>query len=263
VHASGFFGNGIADLGLGDDPASSLLRGHGRSGATQNAGIKSSTPDGGLWPKPEGWESMSFGDTRRHFNCKAWAHDQTKPLPTLEDWKYFQHKYQINVDKDATFDDPVPPTMGYTLGEGGPPPYDAKHTADGKGRGLFASRDIKKGELVHDGGRSDFVYPDAMAWRRFIFSLPRNKACDQADWTWTQRLEENGSLRILGAMNISILLNSSRNKPNILPKSDSSSKFYALRDIAKDEQLLMNYRVYETNWGKVGLGKKQVSPSGT
>lgn len=34
------------------------------------------------WPKPNGWESMGFHDVRKHFKCKAYAHDQTKPLPT-------------------------------------------------------------------------------------------------------------------------------------------------------------------------------------
>ena len=41
---------------------------------------------------------------------------------------------------------------------------------------------------------------------------------------------------------------------NVNPESSYSSKFYALRDIMKGEELLTDYGVYDTRWGKVGLG---------
>jgi len=215
-----------------------------------------------VWPKPYGWESYSFGLIRKHFACKACAHDQKKPLPTLQDWQLFRSQYSEMVDNKHIFrDDPVPPTMGYTLSDTrGPPPYYAEHSADGRGRGLFASRDIKKGELVHDGTDSDVMFPDAMSWRRFIFSLPRNRACDMIDWTWTQKLEENGKHRIFAAINISILLNGGKDgkNVNINPDSSTSSKFYATRDIEKGEELLTNYKMYDTKWAEVGLGENTI-----
>ena len=76
-------------------------------------------------------------------------------------------------------------------GNGNPPPYYAGH--GDRGRGLFASRDIKKGELVHDGNKSDIQFPsddDGLAWRRLVFNLPRNKACDVIDWSWTAQTEK-------------------------------------------------------------------------
>ena len=36
------------------------------------------------WPKPDGWTKLGFYDIRKHFSCKEYAHDQTKPLPTME-----------------------------------------------------------------------------------------------------------------------------------------------------------------------------------
>lgn len=208
----------------------------------------------GMWPKPNNWESLRFGDIRHHFKCKVYAHDQTKPLPTIEDWTMFQSKYKDNVDKTAKFEDPVLPTMGYTIGDGGPPPFYAKHSLDGRGRGLFASRNIKKGELVHDGTTSDVLFPDAMTWRHFIFSLPRNKACDMIDWTWTQKTEEDGAFKIFSAINISILFNSGGStSSNVNPRSSTSSKFYATREVAMGEELLCTYGLYDTVWRKVGL----------
>ncbi|KAL7529868.1 hypothetical protein ACHAXR_006105 [Thalassiosira sp. AJA248-18] len=204
---------------------------------------------------PNGWEEMGFHSIRQHYRCRAHAHDQTKPLPSLEDWQFLRDMYKKIVDENANFeDDPVPPTEGYTFGEGGPPPFYAKHSTEGRGRGLFASRDIKKGELVHDGNQSDFTFPNAMAWRRFIFALKRKKACDVIDWTWTQQTEENGPYKIFSAMNISILLNGGdESDSNIMPPTDTSSKMYATKDIRKDEELLSDYYIYDTVWDQVGL----------
>ncbi|KAL7527309.1 hypothetical protein ACHAXR_003651 [Thalassiosira sp. AJA248-18] len=178
-----------------------------------------------------------------------------QPLPELQDWKLFQSKFREIVDKTASFDDPVPPTMGYTLGDDGPPPFYAGHSAEGRGRGLFASRDIKKGELTHDGTSSDIMFPDAMSWRRYIFSLPRDRACDMIEWPWTQQTED-GTFRIFSAINISVLFNGSSEAANINPTSSPSSKFYATRDIKRGEELLYDYRIYDTVWHKVGLVKR-------
>lgn len=205
------------------------------------------------WPWPEDWESYDFRDIRSRFNCQEYAHDQTKRLPTPEDWKVFQTAYINTVDSKATFNDPVPPGMGYTLIDQSPPPYYAKHSP-GKGRGIFASRNIHKGELVHDGDKSDVMFPTGLSWKRFIFSLPRDRACDQIIWSWTQE-REDGSFRIYSAINISILFNSGGDEEgnNISPESSVSSKFYATRDIKEGEELLYDYNVYDTDWDEVGV----------
>ncbi len=158
-----------------------------------------------ILPKPKGWEEFKFGEIRAYFGCHEYAGDRTKPLLTLKDWEYLRSKYIEIVDKHAVFDDPVPPTDGYSFDENGPPPYYASHGV--RGRGLFASRDIKKGEIIHDGERSDIEFSGGETWRKFIFSLPRNRACDVIDWSWTQKKSGDGKNRLLSAMDISILLN--------------------------------------------------------
>ena len=212
------------------------------------------------WPTPDGWEKLGYKEIRRHFQCNSYNRE-AKPLPSLEDWQLLQRKYK-GVVRNVIFDDPVPPTMGYTLGKEGPPPFHAGHSTGRRGRGLFASRDIRKGELVHDGRHSDISFPDGMAWRRFIFSLPtRKKACDVIDWTWTQNTGKKKLLKIFSAINISVLLNegdngdykktsglstiSSKKKYackncNVNPRSKASSKFIALRDIKMGEWRYIN-----------------------
>jgi len=160
-------------------------------------------------------------------------------------------------------DDLIPPTLGYSILPGlpVPPPYYAK-LSPGKGRGLFASRYIKEGELVHDGTVSDVIFPNAMKFREFVFSLPRDFACDAAEWVWMQPLEKGGDYRLLLGINISALMNSGGKDwhdeegktVNAVPESGYEGKFYATRDIEEGEEILTDYDVYYTKWSLVGLG---------
>ena len=159
--------------------------------------------------------------------------------------------------------DLVPPTLGYSLTPGVPvpPPYHAK-LSPGKGRGLFASRDIDKGELVHDGTVSDIIFPDAMTYRTFVFSLPTNFNCDALEWVWMQQLEQDGGYHLLMGINISSLMNSGgrdwndaeSKTVNCVPENEYSGKFYATRGIKEGEEILTDYDVYYTKWSLVGLG---------
>lgn len=200
--------------------------------------------------RPDDWMEWGFGDVHSEFDCGLHAHDQEKPLPDLKFWEFYRDTYKEVVNRDIDFDS-VPPTEGYAMdNKDGKQPYYAD-ISPGKGRGLFASRDIKEGELVHDGNVSD-IEMSADEWRSMVFSLPQKMACDFAEWTWTQQTKKGGPYKIFTAFNISILMNTSNN-PNTMPKSKYSSRMYALRDIKKDEEILTDYRVYPTKWDRVGL----------
>jgi hypothetical protein len=205
---------------------------------------------------PNDWVEWGFVRIRHKFKCGDYVVNEVKPLPSMEYWQIVLDTYNKEVDKSYKFDELVPPTQGYRFNEAGAQPYYAK-VSKGKDRGLFASRDIQKGELVHDGTKSDVVFPDAMAWRRFVLALPRKVACDVTEWSWTQRLEEGGPMKILMAINISILMNNG-NTPkqiNAVPKSSTSSLFYATQDIKKDEEILTDYDIYDTRFDLAGLGE--------
>lgn len=205
--------------------------------------------DRGKWPKlipkPSGWERYGYYRIRNHFNCDGLDVD-AKPLPTMREWNIYQSLFGTIVDEQSTFYDSVPPTEGYTLSEDGPPPYYAAHGT--RGRGLFASRDIQKGELVHSS-ESDVIFPDAMTWRRYVFSLPRRMACDAIVWTWTQKRG------IRTCMNIAILMNAAnwKTENQTEPNLSASAEMYATRDIKKGEELLYDYKSGDINWESVGL----------
>ncbi|KAL7449009.1 hypothetical protein ACHAWC_002888 [Mediolabrus comicus] len=89
------------------------------------------------------WKTWGFDDFRIIYGCDDLPNDGTATLPNNEYWQVLRDAYIAQVDKEYKFDDPIPPTEGYTLNEDGAPPFYAA-MAPGKGRGLFASRDIKR-----------------------------------------------------------------------------------------------------------------------
>ena len=211
---------------------------------------------------PEDWTTWSFGRIRRRFKCDDYVDNAIKPVPSMGYWNIIRDAYKNQVDPSFEFDALVPPTQGYRFNEAGEgPPYYAK-LSESKDRGLYASRDIAKGEIVHDGRKSDVVFPDAMAWRRFVLALPRKAACDFTEWTWTQRLEEGGQMRLLTALDISAMMNNGTPEQiNAMPKSSTSSVFYATRDIKKGEEILTDYDMYETRFDLAGLDNDDVVSS--
>lgn len=133
------------------------------------------------------WKELPRGEFRTMFHCDRHLRVGvgTKALPTLTRTRKLCVIYNSEVDSLFPFDDPVPPTQGYTLNENGAPPYYADLSPD-KGRSLFASRDIMKGELVDgvEGG------------------------CDVLEWAYTQQFVKGGPSVVIFGGDISSLMNS-------------------------------------------------------
>jgi hypothetical protein len=207
---------------------------------------------------PSDWETWSFGRFKKEFQCNKYLSRPQKSLYPMEYWQIMRQTYVEQVDSTLVFDDPVPPTLGYSLRvKGNTQPYYAGQSSTKRGRGLFASRNIRKGELVHDGANSDVSFPNANAWRRFLFHLPKKEiACDVTEWTWTQRQAPNGPMQIMTSFNIAVLMNEADTDEdvNAVPMNSLSSSFYATRDIKKGEEILTDYGIYKTDYDAVGLG---------
>ena len=176
-------------------------------------------------------------------------------LSTLLD-RDFPQVYRDVVNSTHKFEDVVLSSEGYSFDDqhNRPPFYAAK--SDIGGRGLFASRFINKGEKVHDGPRSSVEFPSAVVFRDYIFSLTRNRACDALCWSWTHYVPERGETKIYTAFDISILMNDGEDDSNVGPRNTSDQEkeiLYALRDIEKDEEILLDYGTYESRWSDAGL----------
>ena len=201
--------------------------------------------------RPSDWETWSYHDMHEH-SCEDYNNDH--PVPSLEYWNFLRTKYIEVVDPSYKFDDKVPPTQGYSTDEKGTPPFYYAKVSPGKGRGLYASRDIKKGEAFDDGSYVGTIFPDGMAFRRFFFSLPKDMQCDVTMWMWTQQFEKDGPVRIVVPFEISGLLNGSKTDFNAVADNEFSTVDIATRDIKKDEEIIVDYSIYPDRWRAVGLG---------
>ena len=191
---------------------------------------------------PDQWETFSFDQIYDHYECKKRAEDKSKPVPSLAQWLFLRKHYNDFVDDTVAFDDPVPPTLGYSFDESHSiPPFYAKLDPV-RGRGLYASRDINAFELVHHWSGHDVTFPDAYAFRQFVFSLPKRMACDVVDWAWSRKMSENGPEAICLSINIASLMNSGGPREvNVSINSSSSDSFYATRFIKKDEEIMTHF----------------------
>ncbi len=109
-----------------------------------------------------------FGRMYDDLNCYDHATDQNKPMYTPEMWRKLWEIF-----RDSTlFPFPIP-----NDDECPEEPSYAAHTTDGKGRGIFASRNITEGSLVHPGHPNTVFFLDSTSWHRFVSSLPKMFAC--------------------------------------------------------------------------------------
>ena len=70
-------------------------------------------------------------------------------------------------------------------------PIQSGQTIDGKGRGLFATRDIKKGEMIFSGELqldNLIKLTDGQSYRKFVYAIEDDgMACDVMLWTYPGR----------------------------------------------------------------------------
>ena len=110
-----------------------------------------------------------------------------RPLYKEEDWQYLRDlwtsqqqegKKQLNIVK----------TRKKKKNTNFLSPLESGQTIDGKGRGLFATRDIKKGEMTYNGGSgSDHLikFTDGQSYRKFVYAIEDDgMACDVMLWTY-------------------------------------------------------------------------------
>lgn len=200
------------------------------------------SPDNQALTTPK-WIDWEFERIYHYFLCEEWAEDLTKPLYTPRMWDIIRDKYwQLG---ESTFN--------FSHGDEYDQPYYADFS-EGMGRGVFASRHIKKGELVHDGTRDTVFFRDGVTWRKYVMSLGRRMSCDVLEWTWTQDVTGDGEYLLCLNLGDGAFFNSGGDKySNIAPKTSTDLDFYALRDIEVDEELFYDYELYETHWSEFGL----------
>jgi len=102
-------------------------------------------------------------------NCWYHARDQNKPMYTPEMWEILWKAF-----RESTL-------FPFPSDERPKEPFYAAYTKDDKGRGVFASRKITKGSLVHAGYPNTVFFLDKKSWFRFVSLLPKMFACGKSE----------------------------------------------------------------------------------
>jgi hypothetical protein len=106
------------------------------------------------------------------------------PIYTDEQWAYFRKIWRaqggnMKYEKDDIRRSRAPPDFV--------PPFKAGQTKDGKGRGVFATRDIKKGEMTYGGSKHYIFFKTGHDYRRFLDAFDDETSCDLMKFVWPQK----------------------------------------------------------------------------
>ncbi|KAL7546903.1 hypothetical protein ACHAWF_010235 [Thalassiosira exigua] len=221
-----------------------------------------------LWYKFRYWELHAF------FLCDR-VLAGPRPIYDWDRWTEIRQIYHEFVQEDLK-DHPIPegsPERSYLYGtDDYDPPMNPAQSGGEKGRGLFASRDISKGEMVFKATNNTIIFTHGHTWRKFLFHLyERNgkpfdseTTCDILVWSWIQTLEKDGPLVIVMDLDNGSLLNEGREEPGWDPPNIRCGKegdefclmeYFATKDIKKDDEILSDYRQfgYLDGWVDMGL----------
>ena len=126
------------------------------------------------------------------------------------------------------------------------PPFQAGQTRDGKGRGIFATRDIKRGEMTYGGASNYIFFHNGGDYRKYLNAFDDQTACDIMKFVWPQRgAGFDRETVIVGVMDDNSLQNDGgKERANTGCHPEQGCHFYdeyALRDIKKGEEILCNY----------------------
>lgn len=108
------------------------------------------------------------------------------PIYTEQQWEHFRGiwRKQGGQDPSESYEEKDPRRS--RVAPDFVPPFKAGHTQDGKGRGIFATRDIRKGEMTYGGTKHYIFFATGHDYRRFLDALDDEAACDIMKFTWPQ-----------------------------------------------------------------------------
>jgi len=158
-------------------------------------------------------------------------------------WKLLQDEYFYIKPEEIFWEENTHrPVTGFDV------PYEVRQSKDGKGRGVFATRPILRGELVWDY-YYHAEFENEEEWTEFlnnIASINYELACDVLQWAYVE--EDNGISQVTVELDDASILNHGGAKANLgipsgMVKLMGEDDFgdYALRDIEIDEELTTDY----------------------
>lgn len=207
------------------------------------------------WEDPEVkllemWELLDCGDL---------FEEDDRPVHNESTWMLMRGAYIASVKGEINMEAYDKKQL---YGNGFPPGSMEVKVFEEKGRGVYATKSFKKGELVWSDIFSA-CFKDGMAYRLFLGSLPVDLACDVFEWAYSGETYgvcvdlDEGSL-----INHSTIKKENERdwetgegeeQPNI---GIIDYEHIAIRDINPGDELLIDYGDFaeESGWEHLGLG---------
>lgn len=177
-------------------------------------------------------ENGSFG-LYDELKCYDHALVQKKRLYSDDDWYFLWQKFQVA----SLYPYPIPPPSKRL--------YYTSHS-DGRGRGNFASRNIKEGEMIYNGYTNAAFFQEGESFKRFLSLLSEEAACDVLEWSFMQDLTNDGNAVLCLDMDGGALFNDGSPHQNMQYREKWSLNRYASRDIQKGEEITELYGEFST-----------------
>jgi hypothetical protein len=116
---------------------------------------------------------MDTSDLEDYFECdKIFGNANIRPILSASEWMTMRRTYHEMVGPNKSSIAPLSATE-----DGFHVPIEVKE-APGKGRGVFATTNIKQGTLVHNATRQSALFHNGISFRRYLALLPNNLACE-------------------------------------------------------------------------------------
>jgi len=203
----------------------------------------------------EKWTTQHLNENRTihdlWFNLKCdVVFEKPRPIPSKEQFEVAVQLYNSIVDEES---------LHLTTSTSGVLVDLEVKQVEGKGRGIFAAKDISKGQLAWYPYAA--VFYKAEDYRKFILGLEVSMACDVLQWAYAAEDEETDYYVAVDLNDFTMCNDGGEEQGNIGcdegdPAMDcDESEGYILRAIKMGEELLCIYAHFsdEESWEEMGL----------
>jgi hypothetical protein len=220
------------------------------------------------WWQEDDWDLSTIYS---HLDCST-IFESERPIYSLEMWMTMRRTYH-----DLLGDNPgeLSEEDGFSVA------VEAKQSTD-KGRSIYAAQDIQQGVHIWTEARQLATFDSGTIYKRFLASLPKDMACDVMIWSYIQfvevvdvvELDVRKAPRICVDLEIGVLVNTVSSPEDTIdagywlpewkdshPSMVGAQNLYALRDIKKGEEILMDYdsgvMCDDVGWSWFGLSDNE------
>jgi len=231
------------------------------------------------------WQEFTNSDFWVFLGCDE-IFKQILPIHNQSTWMLLRGVYHGIVGNSHSSIYPLSHESGLRI------PFNVSH-ASGKGRGVFATSFVKKGDLVWNS-RQTAQFSAAAGYREFLVSISRGLACDVSQWAYVKDLntgydgelldqakDEDAEVDLVISIDLDegILINDGEHRFDQFESEDEMESYsdvqnigcmpevaelspggcnknlFALRDIMPGEELLCSYGdfAFGSGWKEFGL----------